>query len=66
MHMANGNPKAARDQFRKGARLAKGMGYGLWQRTFALGLADAYEKLGDLRAALDQHKAAWRLQKQAR
>lgn len=66
MRLRGGDVAGARDLFEKGGKIARDMGYSLWQKTFALGLADAHEKLGNLQAALDQHKLAWRLQKEAR
>lgn len=66
MELRLGHIAEARDLFDKGAKIARDMGYSLWQKIFALGLADVHEKLGNLQVALEQHKFAWRLQKNAR
>ncbi len=66
MELRRGNVEAARHLFDKGAKIARDMGYSLWQKTFALGLADVHEQLGNLKTALEQHKLAWRLQGSAR
>jgi tetratricopeptide (TPR) repeat protein len=66
LELARGNTAYACDLFRTGASIAADLGYQLWQKTFALSLAKTYETMGDLGAALDQHKLAWRLIEETR
>lgn len=51
---------------KRGARMAASADYVLYQRKYALELADVFERMGQLRQALEQHKIAWRFQKAIR
>lgn len=57
-----GNHREAHDQLSYGAGIADDMQYALWQKKFALALAEVLEVLGDLPGALAAHKSAWHLQ----
>lgn len=61
-----GNFERARDLYRHGTALCEDLSYWLWQKTFLLALADVNEALGDLTAALDNHRSAWQLEKKRR
>lgn len=61
-----GDSDKALDLLHHGAALADEMGYPLWQKSFALKLAEVHEARGDLSAALEAHKSAWAIQNSAR
>ncbi len=66
MELTRGDAKRARDLYKYGSAIADGMAYPLWQKLFLLGLASAHEQLGDLKAALANHKAAWAIENEKR
>lgn len=53
---------AAMDRFREGTRIAAQLRFAPWQKRFALDMADVHEAAGNLRAALVQHKMAWKIE----
>ena len=61
-----GNLERARDLYRHGLGLCEEMSYPLWQKAFLLSLAEINEALGNLGEALENHRAAWRLQDKRR
>ena len=61
-----GDHGRALDQLSYGARIAEDMDYPLWQKKFALSLAEVLEATGDLAGALEAHKSAWALNDQMR
>lgn len=61
-----GNLERARDLYRHGLWLCEDLAYHLFQKTFLLSLAEVNEALGDLKDALENHKAAWRLEENRR
>ncbi len=63
---ARRNLERARDLNLYGAEIAAQMQYPLWERDFALALAQVYEELGDLQCSLSAHKRAWRFEKTRR
>ena len=66
LESARDNLERARDLNRYGAEIAAKMCYPLWERDFALALADIHEKLGDFKKALASHKRAWQFEKERR
>ncbi len=66
LECARENLDRALDLNRYGAEIAAKMNYPLWERDFALSLADIHEKLGDLKKALAAHKRAWEFEKERR
>ena len=62
LEKTRGNLERGRDLYRFGSEIARKMDYTLWQKTFARGLADVYEKLGDFKASVEAHKLAWKLE----
>ena len=61
-----GNSDEAISLLRKAATVAKSAGFGFEQKRIALKLAAVLEDQGQYKAALDQHKLAWRLQNETR
>ena len=64
--LARGETVAARDLLLNGAAIAKRQNLPLMRKETALALADTCEALGQYKAAVDQHKLAWRLEREGR
>ncbi len=66
VEVAEGNMNEALALLRDAAKTAKQKNYVLWRKKIALDLARCFEKLEDYKAAVDQHRLAWRLQDEMR
>jgi ATP/maltotriose-dependent transcriptional regulator MalT len=64
--LARGDTEKARDLLLIGVSIAKRQNLPLVRKQFALCLAKTFETLGQYKAAVDQHKLAWRLEKEGR
>ena len=64
--LARGETVAARDLLLTGAAIAKRQNLPLMRKETALALADTFEALGQYKASVDQHKLAWRLEREGR
>jgi tetratricopeptide (TPR) repeat protein len=62
LERAKGDLDRARDLYGYGREVAKKMAYPLWEVIFSRALADVYERLGDLKGALAEHKRAWQIE----
>lgn len=62
LERGRGDLRASLPLYRTGAAVAAAMSYPMWQKRFALALAEVYEGLGQFQRALEQHKIAWRIQ----
>ena len=56
----------ARELLLAGSAIAKKQNLPLLQKEIALALADTFETLGQYKASVDQHKLAWRLEREGR
>ncbi|AZQ65830.1 hypothetical protein EF888_00980 [Silicimonas algicola] len=56
------NTDEAQTLLREAARIAKRENYAVLRKGIALDMAECFETAGDYKAALEQHKLAWRLQ----
>lgn len=64
--IAKGETQAATEVLAEAGEIARNQTYQFHAKAIALASAEAYEALGDFRAAVDQHKIAWRLQGETR
>lgn len=64
--LARGNVEKARDLLIVGSAIAKRQNMPLFRKNLALALADVFEELGQFKASVDQHKLAWRLEREGR
>ncbi|MEO9823364.1 MAG: hypothetical protein ABJF50_02980 [Paracoccaceae bacterium] len=64
--LARGETETARDLLLAGAAIAKRQNLPLMRKETALVLADTFEMLGQFKASVDQHKLAWRLEREGR
>lgn len=63
---SNGDLAGSIDVLKGVAEIAQSEKYWLILKSVSLALADAFEKLGDFEAAVEQHKVAWQLQSETR
>ncbi|MEM9970509.1 MAG: hypothetical protein AAF762_05375 [Pseudomonadota bacterium] len=61
MERARKETDQALRHFRQGAKMASRLGYVPWQIIFARECAAEYERRGDMKAALNEHRVAWAL-----
>lgn len=64
--LARGETEKARDMLLVGVSIAKRQTLPLVRKQLALTLAETFEELGQFKAAVDQHKLAWRLEREGR
>ena len=64
--LARGETSAARQLLLEAAAIAKRQNLPLMRKETALVLADTFEALGQYKASVDQHKLAWRLEREGR
>ncbi|MDA8585396.1 hypothetical protein N9L47_03905 [Rhodobacteraceae bacterium] len=65
-HLGKGEQSKALEILKKAATIADAHAFKLMHKNIALIHADTLEETGEYKAALDQHKLAWRLQNETR
>lgn len=66
LELTRGETEAARPLLQEASKIAKKQNLPLMRKEVALALADTFEKLGQYKACVDQHKLAWRLEREGR
>ncbi len=64
--LTRGETEAARPLLQDASLIAKKQNLPLMRKEIALALAETFEKLGQYKASVDQHKLAWRLDREGR
>lgn len=64
--LMRGETESARTLLLAGASIAKRQNLPLMRKDIALALAETFEALGQFKASVDQHKMAWRLEREGR
>ena len=64
--LKRGDTEKARELLLAGGAIAKRQNLPLLQKEIALSLAETFETLGQYKASVDQHKLAWRLEREGR
>lgn len=66
LDLLRGDEASALERLQEAAGLAKAQDHAFERKRIALLLAEVYERLGEYKQAVDQHKLAWRLQHETR